>query len=58
VLLAWTEGTGWQKGGRLVWQLYDPTGRTDGEIRDAGDIPAWSFGTAVALPDGEFAIVR
>ena len=22
-LLAWTEGTGWQKGGSLAWQLFD-----------------------------------
>lgn len=58
VLLVWTEGTGWQKGGRLAWQLYDRDGRTEGDIRDAGDIPAWSFGAAVALPSGEFGIVR
>jgi hypothetical protein len=25
-LLAWTEGTGWQKGGSLVWQVFDRDG--------------------------------
>jgi len=58
VMLVWTEGTGWQKGGRLACQRYDREGRANGDIRDAGEIPAWSFGAAVALPGGEFAVVR
>jgi hypothetical protein len=57
VLLVWTQGTGWQKGGRLAWQLYAPSGRPEAEVRDGGEIPAWSFAAAVALPDG-FAVVR
>ena len=27
VLLLWTEGTGWNKGGRLAWQRFDASGR-------------------------------
>ena len=27
-LLVWTEGTGWQKGGALAWQVFDCSGRT------------------------------
>ena len=26
VMLAWTEGTGWQKGGSLAYQVYDEAG--------------------------------
>ena len=62
VLLAWTEGMGWNKGGSLAWQVYDAAdqpmknaktaeyGRTDG-------VPVWSLITAVTLTDGRFAIV-
>jgi hypothetical protein len=55
-LLAWTEGTGWQKGGALAWQVFDahlaPTavkGRRDG-------IPVWSFAAVATRPDGSFVI--
>src|SRR5438132_1636689 len=29
-LFAWTEGTGWARGGALAWQLYDRNGRPVG----------------------------
>jgi hypothetical protein len=57
ILLAWTEGTAWGKGGSVAWQVYDrelqPTvvkGRADG-------LPAWSLATAFPNPDGSFTIV-
>ena len=28
--MAWTEGTGWMRGGSLAWQLYDAAGKADG----------------------------
>jgi len=31
VLMAWTEGTGWQKGGSLAWQAFDRNGIGVGE---------------------------
>jgi hypothetical protein len=57
VLLAWTEGTGWQRGGALVWQLYDASGRPTPEAgRLEGGIPVWGLPSAVARPDGGFLL--
>ena len=56
VLLVWTEGTGWNKGGRLAWQRFDVTGRPVGARGEASDVATWSLGTAAALPDGRFVI--
>ncbi len=57
VLLVWTEGTGWNKGGRLAWQRFDAAGRPDGARGDVAGVATWSLGAAAALPDGRFAIV-
>lgn len=52
-LLAWTEGTGWQKGGAVAWELLDAAdhmlkvGRTNG-------VPPWGLVAAVARPSGDF----
>ena len=56
VLLVWTEGTGWQKGGSLAWQVFGRAGEPVGDAGRADGIPAWSFGAAVALSGGQFAI--
>lgn len=58
VLLVWTEGTGWQKGGSLASQTFGHDGAPIGETQRIDGIPAWSFAAAAALPDGDFAIVR
>jgi hypothetical protein len=58
VLLVWTEGTGWQKGGSLAWQLYDRGGQPAGDPAHLPGLPAWSFAAAAALPDGNFVIAR
>jgi hypothetical protein len=53
VLMAWTEGTGWEKGGSLAWQVFDknnhPT-QTKGRV-DNG-VPTWSFPAAVGTSEG------
>lgn len=57
VLLAWTEGTGWKKGGSLAYQVYDRTGQP---TPDAGRLPgiaAWSFAAVAATPDNRFSIL-
>lgn len=56
-LLVWTEGTGWQRGGSLNWQLNDKDGKllTSGKKQDA--IPVWGLSTAYAKRDGSFVIV-
>ena len=56
-LLVWTEGTGWNRGGSVAWQLYDATGIAT-EVRGSRDgVPVWSLVTAFASPDGNFTIV-
>jgi hypothetical protein len=57
ILLAWTEGTGWKKGGALAWQAYDRAGQplpVKG-IMDAA-VPSWGFAAAVPSKSG-FAII-
>jgi hypothetical protein len=57
-LLVWTEGTGWQKGGSLAWQLFDRDGKpVGGKGRRDGAVPTWGLATSVARPDGGFTIV-
>jgi hypothetical protein len=56
-LLAWTEGTGWNKGGALAWQVYGKDGRPTAEKGRADGVPVWSLATAAAGPDGKFTIV-
>ncbi len=56
-LLAWTEGTGWEKGGSLAWQVFDQNGRATGEKGSMDGVPIWSVVTAFTRSDGGFTIV-
>ncbi|MSR31756.1 MAG: hypothetical protein EXR99_09650 [Gemmataceae bacterium] len=52
-LLTWTEGTGWERGGALVWQVFDAEGKAKplhGRV-DRG-IGIWGLPAAVATPEG------
>jgi hypothetical protein len=55
-LLAWTEGTGWNRGGAVAWELYDPAGMLTAEKGAIAGVPAWSFAAAAATSHG-FLIV-
>ena len=57
-LQVWTEGTGWQKGGTYSWELLDASGRPTAERGKRNGIPAWSFATAYALPNGDFVVLH
>jgi hypothetical protein len=58
VLLVWTEGTGWSKGGSLAWQLFDGGGKaTSAEEGHASGVPVWGLPSAFADPQGNFTIV-
>ncbi len=57
VLLAWTEGMSWQRGGSVAWQVFDTAGRPVGESGRAPGVPTWSLVAAYAGRDGVFRIV-
>ena len=56
-ILAWTEGTGWNKGGSLAWQVYDKDGKPTAEHGRAAGVPTWSLVAVFARPDGGFTIL-
>jgi hypothetical protein len=56
-LLAWTEGTGWSKGGSFGWQLFDDSGKPTGEEGHAPGIPVWGLPAAFADRAGNFTIL-
>jgi hypothetical protein len=57
VIVVWTEGTGWNRGGDLAWQVYDKAGHATAESgRRRGAIPVWGLPAVVAQPDGRFTI--
>lgn len=59
MILVWTEGTGWNRGGALEWQVYDKTGKATSESgRRPGAIPVWGLPTVVAESDGRFTILH
>lgn len=56
-IVAWTEGTGWMKGGGLAWQVYSSAGNAEGAVgRRPGAIPVWGLVSVVTEPDGTFRI--
>jgi hypothetical protein len=56
-LLVWTEGTGWQRGGSVAWEIFDRQGRSTGETGRVPGVPAWGLAAAYARPDGGFTIL-
>ncbi len=56
ILLAWTEETGWNKGGALVWQIFDSKGRAISQQQHSPGVPAWGS-LAVAASREEFVLV-
>ncbi|MEO7650957.1 MAG: hypothetical protein ABIZ80_10860 [Bryobacteraceae bacterium] len=57
VILAWTEGTGWQKGGSLAYQVFDRSGKPTTEKGQSPGIPMWSFAAVIARADNGFSII-
>jgi hypothetical protein len=58
-LFAWTEGTAWQRGGTLVWQVLEKSGKPTlerGKVERG--IPIWGLPAVVAHPDGNFTIIH
>jgi hypothetical protein len=57
VLLVWAEGTGWGKGGSVVWQIYDRNDEPSSQKGRAEGLAAWSMPAAFVGRDGRFTIV-
>ena len=57
VLLAWTEGTGWAKGGSVAWQMFDETGKPLGAQGHAAGLPPWDSPSAFVDAAGNFTVV-
>lgn len=58
VLLAWTEGTGWNKGGSLAWQLFDASGNAiPNSAGQRRDLPAWDSPAAFCGSDRSFTVL-
>jgi len=57
VLMVWTEGTGWSKGGSLAWQLFESDGKSAGPEEQAPGIPVWGLPSVFADQSGNFTIV-
>lgn len=57
VLLAWAEGTGWNKGGTVAWQIFDKDGKPEEKMTGrAPGLPVWGLLGAVTTGKGEFVI--
>jgi len=57
ILLVWTEGTAWARGGSIAWQVFDPAGSPTSVRGSRPGLPVWGFAAAVARPDGGFTII-
>lgn len=55
-LVAWTEGTGWQRGGDLVWQVFEADGQpSSSRGRVERGVPVWGLVSAVVV-NGRFEL--
>lgn len=55
--ITWTEGTGWQRGGKLSWQVFDAVGTPMSDAGTMTGIEPWNFAACYAKPDGTFVVV-
>jgi hypothetical protein len=58
VILAWTEGTGWNQGGKLAWQIFDSDGKPlENASGKVDGVPVWSLPAAFATSDGSGFVI-
>jgi hypothetical protein len=58
ILIAWVEGSGWNRGGSAVWQEYDAKLQPQGPPGKAAGVPAWGRVAGYAEPKGDFVILQ
>lgn len=51
-LVAWSIGTGWQRGGSLAWRVLDNRGQPTEVHGREPDMPVWNFSAAYAEGEG------
>ena len=56
LLVSWTEGMSWKRGGSVHWQIFDK-GKRVGDSGTADGVPAWSLVAAYARRDGNFVVL-
>jgi hypothetical protein len=57
-IVVWAEGTGWNKGGSVAWQIFDKAGEPKAAGSGAAEgLPAWDAPAVFAAPDGTFRVV-
>ena len=56
-LLAWTEDTGWARGGKLAWQVYDKNGDPTADKGLIDGVPVWGLPSAITRADGDFDLI-
>ena len=56
LLVAWVEGTGWEKGGSLAWECIDQQTHRSATGSRPG-VPAWDLAAVFGEPDGSFTII-
>lgn len=57
IILAWIEGSGWERAGTLHWQLFDVRGKPTKTKGRGNDTPVWGLPTAFSRPNGDFVVV-
>jgi hypothetical protein len=57
-ILAWTDGTGWKRGGTFAWQVYDGDGRPTPERGASEGIPTWSTVSVLTDTSGAFILIH
>ena len=55
-LLAWVEGAGWGRGGKLSWQVFGKDGRPNEQAGSADGVPVCSLVSGVARTGGTFLL--
>ncbi|MBX7208054.1 MAG: glycoside hydrolase [Verrucomicrobiaceae bacterium] len=58
ILVAWTEGTGWNKGGGAAWQIFDRDLKPVGNTESSPGVDVWSFVAPVPDASGGFALMH